>query len=573
MNLKRNLHWILYPLFVASCAKQTSPTGGPKDTIPPVLVTSVPQQEAINFKGNSVELHFSEMVILNNPKEQLIATPTIGKNYEITNKKNSVKINFDTSLEDSTTYTLNFRDAIQDITEKNPVRNLQVAFSTGPYIDSLSIAGNAYDLLKGKELKDVIVAIHLHNDTFSILKHPATYFTRTDDKGKFKIDHLKPGQYYLYAVGDKNRNLIADSRTELYGFQSDPIHLIKDTSDIAVGLIKLDTRPLKITSARPYNTYLNIKTTKNIKHFNITAHDSTEIYYSYGDDRSNIKIYNTSPGADSVAINFTAIDSIENKIDTTLYAKYSTREVIPEKFDISLNSSSIIADKGLLQALITFTKPVKTINFDSLYFQVDSITQINFSIEDLSWDRQTNKLTIRKSLDKNLFLPKPQSEKISPPPADTLQQQKVERNNKPASPPPISNQLYMGTAAFLSVENDSSKRIAQKVSPLKTEDLSRIIYEIGTAYENIVVQLLDKNLTVLKEIQDNTKDQFEDLTAGDYLLRVVIDRNNNGKWDPGNYLINKEPEPIIYYKDEKDSFIINLKANWDFELAPMLITY
>lgn len=573
MILKRNLHWALYLLFVASCAKQTSPTGGPKDTIPPVLVNSIPPGEAINFKGKSLLLNFSEMIVLNNPKEQLIITPTIGKDFEITSKKNSVTIDFEAPLNDSTTYSFNFRDAIQDITEKNPVRNLQVAFSTGPYIDSLSISGNTYDLLKGKSLKDITVAIHLPNDTFSILQHPATFFTKTNDKGEFKIDHLKPGSYYIYAIDDKNRNLIADSRTEAYGFHSDPIYLKKDTSGISVALLKLDARPLKITSARPYNTYFNIKTTKNIKNFNITTHDSTALYYSFGEDQSNIKIYNTLTNqTDSLAFHLTAVDSIENEIDTTLYAKHQTREIIPEPFDMILKSTSIIADKGLLNATITFTKPVNQINFDSLYFQLDSTTRINFSSEDLTWEKQTNKLTVQKTVDKTLFTPKTENPTPTPTTANTLPKEKTESNTPPLHPP-ITNQLYIGKAAFISVENDSSKRVTQKVTPLKTEDLSRIIYEIGTDHENLVIQLLDKNFNILEQIQDKTHGQFEDLTAGDYLLRVVIDKNNNGKWDPGNYLLNQEPEPVIYYKDEKNSFIINLKSNWDFELAPMLISY
>jgi uncharacterized protein (DUF2141 family) len=575
MRLKKNLYLSLYLLFALSCAKQTSPTGGPKDTIPPVLVNSIPAREAINYKGNSLELEFSEMIITNNPKEQLIITPSIGKDFEVKTRKNSVIVNFESELIDSTTYTFNFRDAVQDATEKNPVRNLQIAFSTGPYIDSLSIQGKIFDLIKGKELKDATVAIHIPNDTFSILKHPATLFTKTDDKGNFKIDHLKPGSYYLYAFEDKNRNLVADSRNESYGFLSQPIILKKDTSSILVGLTRLDTRPLKITSTRPYNTYYNIRTTKNSKTFTVTATDRSTLFYSFGEDPSNVRIYNNGIlQGDSIAVKFNATDSIANVIDTTLYAKFATREVTPEKFNANLSATSIIADKGLLSATVTFSKPVKTFNYDSIYFRVDSLTTILILPTDLTWVKQHNRLTIKKKLDKKLFEPKPAPPVVKPDlqPADTTGKPSTPAQSIKTPKKEITNQLYIGTAAFISIDNDSSKRITETITPLKPEDLSKIIYDIGIAHKNFLVQLLDKNLNLVQQIEDKPKAEFTDLTAGEYLLRVVIDNNNNSIWDPGNYFIKEEPEKIIYYKDEKESNRINLKANWDFELAPMLIS-
>jgi hypothetical protein len=129
MKYAKYIHWIFYPLFALSCARQTTPTGGPKDTIPPTLISSLPRQGQINFKGKSIQLTLSETVILNNPKDQLIITPDIGKDVEYKSKKNQVFITFKEDLKDSTTYAINFRDAIQDITEKNPAVRLKLAFS------------------------------------------------------------------------------------------------------------------------------------------------------------------------------------------------------------------------------------------------------------------------------------------------------------------------------------------------------------------------------------------------------------------------------------------------------------
>jgi hypothetical protein len=576
MNLANSIWGLLLSIMLfTSCAKQTSPTGGPKDTIPPVLAKVIPPNESVNFKGKTIELEFSEMIITNNPKEQLIITPSIGKDFQVKAKKKSVVVSFESDLQDSTTYSFNFRDAVQDITEKNSVRNLTLAFSTGSYLDSLSIRGKITDLLKGKEVKDATVAIHAKSDTFSIFKHPATFFTKADAKGNFIIDHLKPDEYYIYAIEDKNKNLIADSRNESYGFLQNPIHLTRDTAGIEVGLVKLDARPLKITSTRPYNTYFNIRTTKNVKEFTITETDSAKLYYSFGEDHANIRIYNSLTNQDSLAINLHAIDSINNSIDTTLYIKFNTREVEPEKFSLSLSATNIIADKGELNGIITFTKPIQTVNFDSIVFRPDSSTTIQLTKNDLKWEPPTNKLIIRKTLDKKLFAPKEPPITSSTNKTDSLPSSQTKNTPPKSTSTPkkeISNQLYLGTGAFISIEHDTSKVTTQNINPSKTEDLSKIIYNIGTSVQHYLVQLVDPNLNLLKQFKDKPKGEFTDLTPGEYILRVIIDSNNNNEWDPGNYLNNEQPENIIYQKDEKGSRTINLKANWDFETAPMLIS-
>lgn len=571
MNLNKNLHWFVCAIFLTSCARQSSPTGGPKDTIPPVLQKTIPPNEAINFKGKNIQLLFSEDIILNTPKEQLIITPTVGKEYKIIARKNSVLITFDQDLEDSTTYTFNFRESVQDITEKNPVKNLQVAFSTGDYIDSLSVEGTIYDLLKGKEIKEATVALHVENDTFNILEHPPVYFTKTDEEGKFSINHLKPGNYFAYAFEDKNRNLIVNSRNESYGFVSEYLHLLENIDQVAIGLIRLDARPLKITSARPYNTYFNIRTTKNLRLFELKAADSSHLSYTFGEDQANIRLYKTTE-KDSLLIHLLAIDSIDNQIDTTLYAKYLTREVTPEKFDVTIQSSSIVAEKGQMNATLVFTKPVKEINFDSLYFQIDSLRKINFTKEDLNWDPFLRKLTISKKVNRDLFiseeaLPKP----VSTPAPPTVQGKKGTEKK----PTEIQNQFISGFGTFISIENDSSKKLTQNIKPVKEAELSIINIEIKTEEKSFIVELLDNNYKVVQRITNKNRVRFVDITPGEYQIRLIIDSNKNGRWDPGNYFRETEAEKIIYYRSPDGSTSIKgVKANWEIGTdGEMFITY
>src|SRR5690349_2201094 len=185
-------------LLFEQCAKQTAPTGGPKDAIPPQLVRSNPEKKGVNFKGNKIELTFDELVQLNNPREQLIITPSIGKKFELTVKKNKVTLELNAPLQENTTYNINFRESIQDITEKNAAK-IKLAFSTGSYIDSLSVTGFVSDVLTDVKVKNYTVALVQAAGTFNMFKHPASWISLSDDAGKFAIENLKPGNYFLYA--------------------------------------------------------------------------------------------------------------------------------------------------------------------------------------------------------------------------------------------------------------------------------------------------------------------------------------------------------------------------------------
>ncbi len=575
MNLKQLLPWPIVFLFALafSCARQTSPTGGPKDTIPPVLIKSVPPNEALNFNGNKIQLEFSEYVNLNSPKEQLIVTPTIGKDYEITLRRNIVTIEFEEPLLENTTYTFNFREAIQDITERNPAENLSLAYSTGDYIDSLSVDGVIYDITTGKPVKDATVALHVHNDTFNIFLHSPTYFTKTDKDGNFNISHLKPATYLAYAFNDKNRNLIVNSRSEAYGFKSELIELTENVQDVSIPLVRLDAGPLQLTSARPYNTYFNLRTSKNLRTFSLTAVDSSQLSFSFGDDQANIKLYQTTE-LDSFQIRLVAIDSISNTIDTTVYAKFQPRNFTPEKFGVSLSASSLLAQTGELQATLQHSKPIRSINYDSLYFQADSLTRIHFTPDDLSWDSLKRTITLKKKLNPELFPSNAASntarsgsrlQRSTTPVVDTTQQSR---------PVPI-NELYFGLATFISVENDSSAVLKKTVKPTLPEELAIINIDIRTDEKSFLVQLLDNNLKVLNQIPNQRRTIFRNVIPGNYQIRLIIDKNDNGRWDPGNYFENIEPEPIIYYQaPDGTTSVKGVKANWEIGTdGEMFITY
>lgn len=575
----------IFLAFFFSCAQQTSPTGGPKDEASPILLESSPTANQLNFKGKVITLTFNEDVIVSNPKEQLIITPDIGSEYEVVAKKNKVILTMQDQLLDTTTYAFNFGESVQDITEKNPAENLHVAFSTGPTIDSLSVEGYVYDLLKGDPIEKAVVAVY-QSDTFNIFKHKPAYISRTNKEGNFRISNLKAGTYYIYAYRDKNRNLLVDSKSEHYGYLVNPIILTTDTTAIEIATSPMDATELVVTRARPFNNYFTINLSKNITDYSlITVETSDTLISTYGENQANIITYNTTNNTDSLFVKLNAIDSIGNTLDTTFFIKYSQREVTPEKFSISNQNAIINADKGAFEATFKMNKPIKTFNLDSIFIYLDSTTQIHFNDGDLSFNYKNLLLTISKSFDKKILeKPLPETTKDPTTGGNVTQVERVAR--KRGEPPTLeeranmqlaekkteqaSNILQLGKGAFISIDNDSSARSSNNIKVYKTVDLALLIIKIETE-ENFIVNLLNKDYQVVKSEANNKNTTFEDVLPGDYKIQLIIDRNKNGKWDAGNIFTKTEPEPIVFYINLQGTQNIPAKANW--EVSDMLIKY
>ena len=140
-------------ILIFGCARTSVPTGGPKDKEIPVILKSVPENGAKNFRGNEIIVSFDEYVVLDQITEKFMVSPPMKKRPDIFTKGKSIRIGFENELRDSTTYTFYFQDAIRDLNEGNAINNYQFVFSTGPFIDSLSVTGNVYsapDLSPGK---------------------------------------------------------------------------------------------------------------------------------------------------------------------------------------------------------------------------------------------------------------------------------------------------------------------------------------------------------------------------------------------------------------------------------------
>ncbi|MFN7262170.1 MAG: Ig-like domain-containing domain, partial [Cyclobacteriaceae bacterium] len=296
----------LFVLIVfARCANQTSPNGGPQDKKPPALISSNPKSNQRNFSGEKIELTFDEYIKLKDPSEEIMISPTVGKETKFQVKKNKLVIVPKQKLAENTTYNISFRDAVQDINEGNPVFNLRLAFSTGDEIDSLSVSGNVYQLFKEEPPEKITVALY-QADTFNIFNHQPIYFTRTDKKGNFTITNLKAGLYRIYAFDDKSKNLKVESKSERFGFLTKQFNPADKVDTLKIPLMQVDARPIKITSIRNTTRTSSVRLNKAIDSVRVESEYQNYFIKYFGDQQNEIVFYGIleeQPLEDSLKIN------------------------------------------------------------------------------------------------------------------------------------------------------------------------------------------------------------------------------------------------------------------------------
>jgi uncharacterized protein (DUF2141 family)/methionine-rich copper-binding protein CopC len=546
----RSLIIILILIAFVRCANQTSPGGGPQDKKAPELVSSKPKNNQRNFKGEQIELTFDELIKLKDPGEEIMISPSAGKETKFLVKKNKLVIVPKNKLLDSTTYNISFRDAVQDLNEGNPIFNLRLAFSTGENIDSLYIEGSIYELFKEEIPEKITVALY-QSDTFNIFNHQPFYFTRTDKTGKFTITNLKPGQYYIYAFEDKSKNLKVESKTEKFGFISKPIQLIDSVKinpdSLAIPLIRVDARPIKITSIRHTKKISRLRINKPIRSVKIQSEYRDYFLPTYGDNQDEIAFYGIlkeQPEEDSIKIQVHLEDSVGNSFDTTAYLKSVKGNFPKETFKIEYTPVIYDFETKSITTTANFNKPIGSLTLDSIYLQIDSTNFQTIKKEEIKIDTLAHRITLNTVL--NFKKPK---EGESP-------------------PSPI---LIFGKGAFISIESDSSKARTDKIRIQKEEELGSLAVEIATKKKDYLLQLLSSQGKIIKSLRNPAKYTFKNLEPQEYKIRIIIDSNKNGIWDTGNFETKREPEHVIIYKSMDKKTSIPVRANW--EVGPLVIKF
>jgi len=524
----------IYILFILtatiiSCAKRGQPSGGAKDTQAPKLLKAIPQNFSTKFSSKEIRLNFNEYVKLKDINKQLVISPPLKFQPIIipqTGASKFIKIKILDTLQPNTTYSLNFGNSIVDNNEENAFSYFKYIFSTGSEIDSLKLSGSVKDALSKETDKFISVMLYEIDSTFTdsiIYKKQPRYIINTlDSTTTFQFENLKAGKYQLIALKEDGGDYKFNQKNDKIGFVKEPITLPTNKKyQLKLFKEELDYRALKPKQIRKnrikfryegkYNPDIKIKlTTKNTpKEF------QSKITKNIDNDTLN---YWFKPPLKLDSLNFVVshqktIDSFKVKLrkkvkpDSLFFKPAKQAMTFDRNFSIVSSTPIIKIDES----------KIKIINKDSLpvTFQskLDKLTQLIY-LDFEKKEKEKYQITIYPKAFTDFFGAT----------NDTLNY----RSNL---------QAYAKYGNMRVTLNNVPKHA--------------IIVELTDSKGSVKYQLYGKGKTVF---------DFNHIDPATYLLRVVYDKNENKKYDTGNYLKKQQPERVSYYPDP-----IEIRANWDID--------
>ncbi len=508
----KNIYILILAIFT-SCANIVPPTGGPKDEQGPKLVSQYPLNNTLNFTSKTLVLEFDESIEAKNLNTKILISPTYNGELDYKVKGKKIEIVFKDSLDANTTYTVNYNDAITDITEYTKTNGEPLVFSTGNILDSATIKGKVINPYTNSNTK---MAIYAYTEIPDFEKKPL-YITYTNDEGSFEFKGLKKQNYYLIAIDDKNSNFKIDY-TEEAGFTESAIECNLE-NEILIETFPY-SKPISFKKAREefYKDYFIVEYSQKIKKVEGLTTKLAQVFNStitfdnsLVDSMYTIKIYSIDNQVLNDTITVKTRDKNSKKLKTEI-------EYFPKP-------SKYLKPSDTLSIQIAVNKPIKLMNIDKI-----SLIQ--------------NKDTL-KGNDKTITIKKVQNQEI------------VITNHKT-----IANKLdvKIGYGFVYTTDNDTLSQIDINYSTIPSNKYGKIKITVPEDIVNPIVQILDEKMRVEEEIFYQQQIQFNYVETGTKWLRIISDLNKNGKWDEGSVIERRKSEPITFSVNP-----IVLKSNWEIE--------
>lgn len=561
-------------LIAVSCANMATPQGGEPDFDPPKVVRTSPSLNATNVTQGKIVIEFDENVTLDKPSENVIITPP-QKSFPIIQTVNRrLTVELRDTLKANTTYTIDFTSAIKDNNEGNPLENYAFSFSTGDVVDSLAISGKVLVAENLEPLKGTYVGLHSNLDDSAFTKIPFERISRTNESGEFTIRGVAHGTYRLFALEDFNRDYMYDNPAEAIAFFET---LIEPSSTRAT---RFDT--LFVDTARKV-----IDTIKTIEYTRFLPDNIVLRSFKSNFQRRYLQKHERTP----------------KQLTILFGAPTEMPEIEPLNFDGSQDWG--ILERSLKNDTLTYwLKDQKLIETDTLKFRItylktDSLNQSVLFTDTLAFVDRT-----RKKTEKELEKERKQKEKdeqdgkvpatvflnikenlssvwdtykdiwfeFEEPIKDSLRSKIKLQQLKDSVYNDIPFQfitdslngrkysikykwtygseyrLQIDSASVHSIYGLWNSGIDQKFKVKNEDQYGQLAIRVaGVDTISSFVELLDKSDNPVRK--SKVKDGivlFRDISPGTYYARIVLDANNNGVWDTGDYDKDLQPEMVCY---------------------------
>ena len=557
-------------IFVHSCANTTqAPTGGLKDTIPPLIIGINPLPGTVNVPVDTrIVFRFDEYVTIKNPKNIYLSPPQ-EKAPKVRIRDKFLIVQFEEPLDSNTTYTLNLTDALADNNEGNMFPGYTYVFSTGPGIDSLLVTGVVQDCNTLRPVKGATVLLYKDLADSAVFLHRPDASVKTDDWGYFCLPYLADTLYRLYAIKDEAGNNIYDPDTDLVGFVDSLIRPVVRVVDTLPEMLKYDMTDTLMCEARrvdfkmrlfrekPSKQYLKNKERTGDRSAYITfmapyvwidslwvrGYKANEVITQFNvlQDSLEIWVNNRKPAPDTlhIFVNYRKTDSLGVLVPSLEHVKLTMpegRSVLQKMqrknikkedttcvFKLEVKPETV-EQKGFE---LEFTQPIVFENFDSLVFRYRNPKQKEF----------TGEYTVEK---------------------DTANLRRFTIRPKEKLLPGYEYTLKIPHHAFRDIGGFYSDSTETKVSLPTDEKLSVLKANLTGVNRKIIVDLLDeKRSNVLRSyvLEKDGVLEFPYLKEGKYSLRITDDGNRNSIVDTGSILEHRQPEAVLYFNFGEQEYI------------------
>ena len=567
---------LFYLLFYTSCANIGSPSGGPKDSIPPVVVKTIPILRGTNYKGTDVRLTFDEYINMDGIAEKLVVSPPMKKKPVIKMKGKTLIVEFPQDLHKESTYSLDFKDAVADNNEKNPIEDLRFSFSTGQKFDSLKVVGYVKNAINQEPVEKALVLLHHRKEYSAFIDSLPDYIGTTNKEGLFMIDNVSSGSYRLYALTDADNSMTYNSNSELIAFADSVI--IPTAKYVARNDTVIKGADTLIVSGHvdylPAPQYLmmfeEIKFNQYLNSFKRTQENKCDFYFSESlSDSFHVNLIKPAPSRDwSYIESNLKRDSITVWLTDTVFSKTDSLK-FELKYQVLDSLNQLVIKRDTVEMIYAAQKvpkikrkknelpPVPTINLGN---------NINLSAHDLyrpimieapeplsSFDITKVRLYSFEDTVKTLIPIEVKKD------TNSVRKHFIEHQWAPNT-----NYLFqIDSAAAYNIYGYPNNKINLKFRTQKEDYYGKIKLTISGLSGPAIVQLLgnDKDEKILQKIQilEDGEIQFPYLKPEKYKIRLILDSNKNGKWDTGYLGDGLQPEEVVYYPK-----IIKIRSNFEF---------
>lgn len=585
--------YLLVFLLLVSCAKMGQPDGGWFDETPPKVIGASPADGAVNVNQKKINIYFDEFIKLDNPSEKVVVSPPQLEQPEIKGAGRRIQISLVDSLKANTTYTIDFSDAISDNNEGNPMGNYTYSFSTGAAIDTMEVSGHVLESENLEPIKGILVGLYADHADSAFRTKPMLRVSRTDSRGRFVIKGVAPGSYRIYALQDQDGDYKFSQKSEKIAFSHDII-VPSCKPDVRQDTTWVDSLHIKSIDQVDYihflpdNIVLRAFTEPLTDRFFLKAErqkaNSFTLFFSYGDsilpqikglnfEAENAFLVEASVKKDTITywLKDTALVNQDTLLMDITYRMTDSTGVLVNKTD---SAQEILSKepyakrmKEREKELAAWTKKQeKKKKKGEPYDSVMEVKPLDVQLSASSqFDPDQNVIfsfpTPLAKVDTaaiHLYAKHDTLWYRAPMEFLPLENRKYELRGEWR--PDIEYSLEVDSAAFKDIYGLASKPIKQGFKVNSLDTYGTLLVNITSLHDlPLIVQLLDAQDKVVKETKTvNGVAEFYYLKPQKYYMRLIVDRNNNGKWDTGNYDSDQQAEEVYYYPE-----VIECKAKWD----------